>query len=1429
EYKELVELLGFDPAKITRAQVEEAYELANLIWNDIETRNILKQFALDYAKAQHHTEWTEMAGGLAFEVILTIILAAITGGAGGVAVVAKNALLLGRLEKAGQSLLTIGKKLKSLKIRESRKVIKTDSAPTASGPAPKSKYDKADETQHNAGAKPATQPQPQAAPAQKPAEGKGEIKHVEPAKVTPESPAGSPVASACTTEGCPISMVSGEELLPLVDGRLPGPLPFEWKRTYRSAHSRDVGLGHGWTHAGCEYIEEQAAQLIYWDDEGRMISMPRPDIGQTTHLINEQLRINQIADGIYRLIKKQEPIKEFTRTGDANRARLQRILHPTAAFVLQFEYENNQLSAINSNWGRGISFERNLQGRINKVYLRRLNTPEQKLLAEYDYSETGDLIAQRNVLGVGERYEYKNHLFTRRILATGFSYYYQWDGEDNTARCLRNWGDDGIYNYRFSWQPQFNQSSATDSNGYTNHYTYNEFGQIIKKIDKEGGVHSWDYRDGLCVRYTDPEGNCTYYNYNEARDLISVTDPLNHSNSIEYTDGLISRSQDKNGAQWSYQHNTIGQLIAVTDPTGQTTHLTYNAQGLLVEERQGNSRVRRYEWSDEAELIRVQHAQGHSQSFKYNGFGQLIQIDVWARSRAHIGTTRYQYNDAGQLTQIIYDNGEKANYSYNANGLVHIIKDRQGRITRFDYDGLSQVVRKTDPEGFTLEYQYDKERNLTALINQNGERYAFAYDGNERLISETGFDGRQQTYQYNKAGHLISSTDGDNIVVNYRRDALGRMLAKSYRLANQDTAMEISRYRYNAAGQLVETYNQNQYLEFSYDTFGRLIREEQTLIDEQNRLIKNSRKVVEFARNQQGALTELRLPGDQLVNYAYDQFEQLESVGFNEKEITRIERDELGREISRQQGQVLSAFEYDPMGRLIKQRAQHKANQTDIIDRRYEYDNAGNLSQVSDGAWQIKYVYDQLNRLKETQGDLAETFVFDPASNLLGPDKNAQIKGNRLLMQADRKFTYDARGNLIHEQRGKGGVIQTAYRYNLANQLIEVNKNNQRIQFAYDPLGRRIYKQDDFGRTDFIWAGDQLAQEIRGGNVKTYIFEPESFKPLAVAQNDAVYHYHLDHLGTPKELTNEQGKIVWKARCKTYGSLALKEVDEVENNLRFQGQYYDLETGLHYNRHRYYDPSIGQFISQDPIGLLGGVNNYQYAPNPTGWVDPLGLSCKEIPENYDFLSGKFIDPIDAAQLNHNLGVDIEELLKSESNNFFLKDKNLIKNAKANYPNSPLSSHIEYHEYLAIMAYTDDFYKGINSALRSGTPGKWEGLASSANSGLNKLGQRPEFAAEGFMTRGMTLDNDMIHKLFPDGGEFSDKAFISSSHDGTKSFPGNVKLTMETITPQAKIGGISVYGDTEAEVLFKTDTKFDVVSKTQMPDGSWQIHIKEKAK
>jgi RHS repeat-associated protein len=106
----------------------------------------------------------------------------------------------------------------------------------------------------------------------------------------------------------------------------------------------------------------------------------------------------------------------------------------------------------------------------------------------------------------------------------------------------------------------------------------------------------------------------------------------------------------------------------------------------------------------------------------------------------------------------------------------------------------------------------------------------------------------------------------------------------------------------------------------------------------------------------------------------------------------------------------------------------------------------------------------------------------------------------------------------------------------------------------------------------------------------------------------APFYYQLDHLGTPQELTDYSGEIMWSAKYRAYGNLAALDVNEVDNPLRFQGQYFDAETGLHYNRHRYYNPVAGRFLTPDPIKLAGGLNSYQYVPNPTGWVDPLGLN-----------------------------------------------------------------------------------------------------------------------------------------------------------------------------------------------------------------------------
>ncbi len=140
-----------------------------------------------------------------------------------------------------------------------------------------------------------------------------------------------------------------------------------------------------------------------------------------------------------------------------------------------------------------------------------------------------------------------------------------------------------------------------------------------------------------------------------------------------------------------------------------------------------------------------------------------------------------------------------------------------------------------------------------------------------------------------------------------------------------------------------------------------------------------------------------------------------------------------------------------------------------------------------------------------------------------------------------------------------------------------------------------------------------------------YVYEPDSFTPLArmsvpmdraeAEQSTApsLAYYHCDQIGTPQELTDEAGEVAWSARYRAWGA-AQEVISEaarkagITSPLRFAGQYFDRETGLHYNRHRYYDPTSGRFVSKDPIGLTGGINAYQYAPNPISWIDPFGLA-----------------------------------------------------------------------------------------------------------------------------------------------------------------------------------------------------------------------------
>ncbi|MBH0059408.1 hypothetical protein I6F65_20950, partial [Pseudoalteromonas sp. SWXJZ94C] len=228
--------------------------------------------------------------------------------------------------------------------------------------------------------------------------------------------------------------------------------------------------------------------------------------------------------------------------------------------------------------------------------------------------------------------------------------------------------------------------------------------------------------------------------------------------------------------------------------------------------------------------------------------------------------------------------------------------------------------------------------------------------------------------------------------------------------------------------------------------------------------------------------------------------------------------------------------------------------------------------------------------------------------------KNSATEADRLTQFGDSDFDYDELGNQIRET-GKG--IKTLREYNAFNQLSCFNNNGTLTQYDYDPLGRRIAKHTEHGKIDYIWDINQLIGECQNGQYTWYINLPNQFHPLALIKKGEMYYYHLDQLNTPRFITNSSAQVVWENQADAYGYEESKlDAESTVNNtftqpIRFQGQYLDEESGLHYNRYRYYSPKQQRFINQDPIGLVGGINHYQYAPNPINWVDPFGLTCKD--------------------------------------------------------------------------------------------------------------------------------------------------------------------------------------------------------------------------
>ncbi|MGO1298985.1 MAG: RHS repeat-associated core domain-containing protein, partial [Vibrio sp.] len=377
-----------------------------------------------------------------------------------------------------------------------------------------------------------------------------------------------------------------------------------------------------------------------------------------------------------------------------------------------------------------------------------------------------------------------------------------------------------------------------------------------------------------------------------------------------------------------------------------------------------------------------------------------------------------------------------------------------------------------------------------------------------------------------------------------------------------------------------------------------------------------------------GLLSQWQLPDTNVLSYQRAKGGVLRAIHLNDAVLTQ-HIFQNGLEMMRNQGALKSHFNYDDQGRLVNQSQMVQGREKQR--RQYDYDGAGNLTHIADKQrGDTYYDYDPLSRLTAVRGNLDEQFTHDATSNLIPNHlnlKNSELfehaPGNQLKINGDSHYEYDEFGRLIKESRGKQQSLVTHYEYDCQHRLIKATMpDGSQAHYRYDAFGRRIEKRvmDKTGvetTTEFLWQGDNLIAEMTNSEqYQSYVYEPGTFRPLALlkgeGQDAEVYHYHLDQIGTPLDITTPQGDTVWSVQYRAYGNVFKKTVAEIDSPLRFQGQYFDAETGLHYNRHRYYNPSAGRFITIDPIGLAGGLNNYQYVPNPTGWVDPLGLADESI-------------------------------------------------------------------------------------------------------------------------------------------------------------------------------------------------------------------------
>lgn len=744
-----------------------------------------------------------------------------------------------------------------------------------------------------------------------------------------------------------------------------------------------------------------------------------------------------------------------------------------------------------------------------------------------------------------------------------------------------------------------------------------------------------DEQTGLLKELVDAMGRRWTFERNEAGNRTCVSGP-GGTVRYRYEDpALPDRAThiiDAKGGVKRVQWNRLGLAASITDCSGQTRRYEYDGEGRLLSETDPAGHTSRYTYNRQGEIIAVILADGTQLAYHYDAQGRQTHI-----ADAHGHCTQFTWDRAGRLVQARDSAGDTLDYTYDAAGRLCLLTNQNGAQATFVFDALDRLVEETGFDGRRRQYRYNAADELIAQVDAEGRETRYEYDRDGQLIRRhlpaTATTGAFTEHYHWQPDGRLGRASGPNGEVRLAYDTAGNLCLESqvhadgwvYSVAHQHDPLgvrESSRYGdappvtwlTYGSGHLHGVLAAQVELAFERDAAHREKQRDARLKGQPQALFRQQREHDAMGRLN---YSELALRGVEAWqrHYRYDPLGQLTAVLDNQ-------RPDL-------------SYSYDLSGRLSASQQGNEPTHT------YRYDAAGNrlgADSAKTGEARKRYAHNELYR---------SGYVHSDPGQSSDADEVPCWKGNRVEQLNGYVYRFDAQGNLIERHAPDGQRLLLDY--DGANRLVRVvrqDSSGHRIEshYHYDPLSRRIAKHvlegDRSQLIRFGWDGERQCAEVFDAVLRTTVHEPDSFVPLlrieqrrepdspellalrremAAADqplptqcgptlgDPIVQFFHTDHLGTPLQMSNERGQLTWQAYNDDWQAVT-RERGATDQPLRFQGQYHDTESGLYYNRHRYYLPEAGRYASQDPIGFRGGPNAYAYALNvPSVAYDPSGL------------------------------------------------------------------------------------------------------------------------------------------------------------------------------------------------------------------------------